>query len=325
MSSAKPNPLELAKQGDPNAIAALLNRSLQSKGITAKANQEDGYLHLTLESAQVPNQQALVNFIHQGMMKLQSEAIHTVMIEAYKTGERLPAWSQELQLETGSLFQREEIPPEEDTASSDEYEPEEEEIEEQNEYEYEQESEELEEAEENQPVKEKGKNKLVPILAGVVLLLVAAVAAFVVFKPQIMAMFSGGEEPEPAEKTVEAQATPEKPSTTAANTSQPVATANKPAAESPAASPAPKATATKPGAPSNPWRDAVNKAMNAAMLTQSAKSPEEWEKVAKEWQAAIDLMKKVPQSSPNYEQAQQKIVEYQRNLEYAQRNAMVTN
>ncbi|HIK28159.1 MAG: hypothetical protein N3E45_01985 [Oscillatoriaceae bacterium SKW80] len=320
MSSAKPNPLELAKQGDPTAIAALLNRSLQSKGITAKANQEDGYLHLTLESAQVPNQQALVSFIHQGMMKLQSEAIHTVMIEAYKTGERLPAWSQELQLETGSLFQKEEMPPEEETASE-EYEPEEEEIEEENEYS--EESEELEEAEENQPVKEKRKSKLVPILAGVVLLLVAAVVAFVVFKPQILAMFSG-EEPKPTAKTVGSQATPEKPPTTAANTSKPVATGKKSGAESSpaAATPAPTATATKPvAAPSNPWRDAVNKAMNAAMLTQSAKSSEEWEKVAKEWQAAIDLMKKVPQSSPNYEQAQQKIVEYQRNLEYAQRNA----
>ena len=35
--TSKPNLLELAKQGNPKAIAILLNRHLESKGITVKA------------------------------------------------------------------------------------------------------------------------------------------------------------------------------------------------------------------------------------------------------------------------------------------------
>ncbi|MEA5505011.1 hypothetical protein VB735_18250, partial [Halotia wernerae UHCC 0503] len=64
------NLLQLAKQGDAQAIASLMNRHLQSKGITAKAILEDGCLEVMLESAQVPNQQALVTFVYRGITSL---------------------------------------------------------------------------------------------------------------------------------------------------------------------------------------------------------------------------------------------------------------
>ncbi|MEH2290810.1 hypothetical protein [Nostoc sp.] len=70
------------------------------------------------------------------------------------------------------------------------------------------------------------------------------------------------------------------------------------------------------------FREAVNKAINAANLTQSAKSPDEWKTVVSQWQAAIALMKAVPSSSQNYIVAQQKISEYQRNLNYAEKNSL---
>ncbi|AVH71062.1 hypothetical protein [Nostoc sp. 'Lobaria pulmonaria (5183) cyanobiont'] len=70
------------------------------------------------------------------------------------------------------------------------------------------------------------------------------------------------------------------------------------------------------------FREAVSKAINAANLTQSAKSPDEWKIVVSQWQAAIALMKAVPSSSPNYVVAQQKISEYQRNFNYAQKNSL---
>ncbi|MBD2513717.1 hypothetical protein H6G93_01585 [Nostoc sp. FACHB-973] len=77
------------------------------------------------------------------------------------------------------------------------------------------------------------------------------------------------------------------------------------------------------------FREAVNKAINAANLTQSAKSPDEWKIVVNEWQGAMSttgyayaLMKNVPSSSPNYAIAQQKIIEYQKNLSYAQKNTV---
>ncbi|MEH2084601.1 MAG: hypothetical protein V7K89_32915 [Nostoc sp.] len=70
------------------------------------------------------------------------------------------------------------------------------------------------------------------------------------------------------------------------------------------------------------FREAVSKAINAANLTQSAKSPDEWKIVVSQWQAAIALMKAVPSSSPNYVVAQQKISEYQRNFNYAKKNSL---
>ncbi|MBH8561176.1 hypothetical protein I8748_03110 [Nostoc sp. CENA67] len=72
---------------------------------------------------------------------------------------------------------------------------------------------------------------------------------------------------------------------------------------------------------SDNFREAVNQAISAANLTQSAKNPDEWKIIVSQWQAAIALMNKVPSSSPNYSIAQQKITEYQRNLSYAQKNA----
>ncbi|MEH1863094.1 MAG: hypothetical protein V7L21_34975 [Nostoc sp.] len=70
------------------------------------------------------------------------------------------------------------------------------------------------------------------------------------------------------------------------------------------------------------FREAVSKAINAANLTQSAKSSDEWKTVVSQWEAAIALMKAVPSSSPNYVVAQQKIKEYQINLNYAQKNSL---
>ncbi|MCL6752791.1 hypothetical protein KBT16_18160 [Nostoc sp. CCCryo 231-06] len=70
------------------------------------------------------------------------------------------------------------------------------------------------------------------------------------------------------------------------------------------------------------FREAVSKAINTANLTQSAKSPDDWKTVVNQWQAAIALMKNVPSSSSNYVVAQQKIIEYQKNLNYAEKNAV---
>ncbi|MBW4660621.1 MAG: hypothetical protein KME15_18265 [Drouetiella hepatica Uher 2000/2452] len=80
----------------------------------------------------------------------------------------------------------------------------------------------------------------------------------------------------------------------------------------PQASPVPQAEA---------FRLAVNQAENAAEVTQSAVSKAEWEAVATWWQEAVDLMKRVPSSSPHYAIAQSRVPDYQRNWSYAQRKA----
>jgi hypothetical protein len=94
----QPSLLELAKQGNAKAIAALMNRQLQPKGITAKVAVKDGYLQIMLESVQVPNQQALVAFVHKGITGLGAASIKKVKVYGCQAGSAMPAWRQEFEL-----------------------------------------------------------------------------------------------------------------------------------------------------------------------------------------------------------------------------------
>lgn len=98
-----PNILELAKQGDPQAIAALMNRHLQPKDITAKVTLKDEYLQVILESAQVPNQQDWMAFIRQGITNLSSASIKKVKVYGRQTGGDFIAWSEQFELMAGKI------------------------------------------------------------------------------------------------------------------------------------------------------------------------------------------------------------------------------
>ncbi|HAA28870.1 MAG TPA: hypothetical protein DCE56_15775 [Cyanobacteria bacterium UBA8553] len=65
--------------------------------------------------------------------------------------------------------------------------------------------------------------------------------------------------------------------------------------------------------------EALDTAMGAASIAQSAQSNDDWNLVVSRWQRAINLLRAVPQPSANYAIAQKKIAEYQRNLAYAQK------
>ncbi|WP_156823738.1 hypothetical protein [Oscillatoria acuminata] len=66
------------------------------------------------------------------------------------------------------------------------------------------------------------------------------------------------------------------------------------------------------------FRQAVNAAMTAATLTQSARTQAQWQTVESWWSEAIALMEAVPDQSPDRPVAEQKAVEYQTNWSYAQ-------
>lgn len=92
------NPLELAKQGNPNAIAALINRNLKPRGVTAKVSRKDDCLRIMLESNGVPNQDSLVGFIRSGVLKLGVSGINTLQIFGRQVGDEVPVWSQTISL-----------------------------------------------------------------------------------------------------------------------------------------------------------------------------------------------------------------------------------
>ena len=87
-----------AKQGNPKAIAAIINQSLQPKNITAKVGVKEGSLQIVLESAQIPDQKATVSFIRKGLIKLEIESINTVKVYGRQRGEETPAWNETFEL-----------------------------------------------------------------------------------------------------------------------------------------------------------------------------------------------------------------------------------
>lgn len=90
--------IKLARAGNPKAIAALMNRSLQPKGIIVKTSLNGNCLSVLLEAAQVPNQKEMVAWLKKGMINLGAPSIYTVKLYGRQTGEKYPAWNREFEL-----------------------------------------------------------------------------------------------------------------------------------------------------------------------------------------------------------------------------------
>lgn len=69
--------------------------------------------------------------------------------------------------------------------------------------------------------------------------------------------------------------------------------------------------------PSEEFRLAVNKAMSAAELAQTAQTKQEWEKIATWWQEASDLMAAVPNMHSQSAIARDRVIQYAQNRQYA--------
>jgi hypothetical protein len=92
------NPLELAKQGNPSAIAALINRNLKPKGVTAKVSRNGRCLKVILESNKVLNHESLIEFIHRGILKLEIDEIDILQILGKQVDDKIPSWTQTVNL-----------------------------------------------------------------------------------------------------------------------------------------------------------------------------------------------------------------------------------
>lgn len=95
---AEQNLLELAKEGNPKAIAVMLNSSLKAKNINAQVSRQDDCLQILVESAKIPDQKAIVSFIQRGLTNLGLTSITTVKVYSRRTGQKSPAWSQKFEL-----------------------------------------------------------------------------------------------------------------------------------------------------------------------------------------------------------------------------------
>jgi hypothetical protein len=95
---SQPDVLELAKQGNPRAIAAIVNHLGKPHHISAKATRQDDRLHILLESEQPIHQPTAVALIYKIVSSLKSDAIETIHIYGRQTGEKSVVWNQEITL-----------------------------------------------------------------------------------------------------------------------------------------------------------------------------------------------------------------------------------
>ena len=84
--------VELAKQGEPQAIATLINVTLEPKGVTATAAIEDDCLYVFLRSARVLNAKALVAFLQRGILRLEVPSIERVQVYGQRFEDDQPLW-----------------------------------------------------------------------------------------------------------------------------------------------------------------------------------------------------------------------------------------
>ncbi len=88
--------MELAKQGNPKAIAVFLNQFLQPKGITAMTLLREGCFHIVLDSSEVPEQQKIANFVQKKLETLKSKSITYVKLHGRLAGNKSVNWTQEI-------------------------------------------------------------------------------------------------------------------------------------------------------------------------------------------------------------------------------------
>jgi uncharacterized protein (DUF697 family) len=98
MTASQLNLMERARKADTEAIAALINRSLQPKGITATVSLKEHCLKVMLEAPQAPEQQTLVEFIRKSLTGLNTGAIKQVKVYGRELGDDFPNWQEEFEL-----------------------------------------------------------------------------------------------------------------------------------------------------------------------------------------------------------------------------------
>jgi len=273
-----------ARDGDIKALEALMNRSFGPKNITVRVTNSASNLKILLRSSEPPDK-GLANLVKRGLRELQPKGLTKVFLtaEVIRQG---TVWSEQWQLDSTKRAQ----PTAPLTASS------------------------PAPTESIQPAQE--KNKWYQQAWLIILLLVfvpfigiplvwvspwskrnkwtaSAISGiwlcFLLFPNQEQASQPAAEEPE-TESVVAASESDSEP---------------KPALEE------------EPEVVDTSFSDAVNKATAAATAAQSAGTSEAWNNTADLWTEAIALMKAVPASNENYQTAQQKVSEYQNNLQYA--------
>mgnify|MGYP005840111907 CR=1 FL=1 len=90
--------LELAKQGNPKAIAAFLAPPLQAKGIKLTVFVKEDCLHIIVEGATIPDSKLLLPFVQKKIASLNSPNLPLIKLHGRQSGKKSVAWTQKLEV-----------------------------------------------------------------------------------------------------------------------------------------------------------------------------------------------------------------------------------
>jgi hypothetical protein len=86
--------LGLARQGEAQAIAWLINQALSVRGVNVRAALQEGCLHVLLESEQVPELAIYGRVVYAAVLCLGAPTIETLRVYGRQQGTSAPAWTQ---------------------------------------------------------------------------------------------------------------------------------------------------------------------------------------------------------------------------------------
>ena len=92
--------LNLAKQGNPKAIAQVINERLSKKGVISHVTRHNQSLHITLEAAYVPQRTIFLPFLWRILKVLDAKAIQKATIQAKRFNCQHIAWFEEIPLDS---------------------------------------------------------------------------------------------------------------------------------------------------------------------------------------------------------------------------------
>jgi len=95
--------VQLAKQGNSKAIATLLNSKLHPQGINAKASVVNSWLHILLESDELPDRSSTIDVVRDQLIELAPESIKRVKLLFKRYIDDYATWGQEFDLELSYL------------------------------------------------------------------------------------------------------------------------------------------------------------------------------------------------------------------------------
>jgi YVTN family beta-propeller protein len=108
---AEANWVQLAQAGDASAIAVLMNGSLQTIGIQARATLREGHLHVLLESERILTPRSCAEFLRRGIEQLGVGWISEAIVYSRAPGQPAPSWVERVDLTTPAVENPFVLPP----------------------------------------------------------------------------------------------------------------------------------------------------------------------------------------------------------------------